>query len=385
MAKRLPSQPPVLPGFTFIRALGTGGFSDVSLYEQDLPRREVAVKVMLPRSGDTNLIKMFVTEADALAKLARHPSIVSVYEVGRAADGRPYLVMEYCPDSYAKVFREYELSVAETLDVGVRMAGALESVHRAGLLHRDIKPSNILRTMSGNPVLSDFGVASTRFFNADQDRIAMSIPWGAPEIISEATVGSVSTDIWSLGATVYSLLAGKSPFERDGEGANTPERLKQRIRMAKYTPLGRNDVPSELETVLARAMSLQPASRQSSAEVFGQQLQQVQQSLNIPATELDIMGTDSLAQNLQSMARSGGSHERIPRQVSVGHESRAKRGSSPSVPRSTVPGRSLQGHDANEIPNSTPRQGLSPKLAITLAATGAVALIVAVLVVTLGR
>ena len=98
MAKRLPSPPPVLPGFTYIRPLGTGGFSDVFLYEQDLPRREVAIKVMLANAGDTDLIRMFQTEADALARLAAHPSILSVFSASRAADGRPFLVMEYCPN-----------------------------------------------------------------------------------------------------------------------------------------------------------------------------------------------------------------------------------------------------------------------------------------------
>lgn len=381
MAKRLPSQPPVLSGFTFIRALGTGGFSDVYLYAQDLPRREVAVKVMLPRADDTDMVKMFTTEADALAKLALHPAIVSVYEAGRAADGRPYLVMEYCPDSYAKVFREYVLSVPEALDVGVQMAGALESVHRAGLLHRDIKPSNILRTVSGSPVLSDFGVASTRFFSEYQDRIAMSIPWGAPEIISEAVVGSVTADVWSLGATVYSLLAGKSPFERDGEGANTPERLKQRIRMAKYTSVGREDVPPELETVLARSMSLQPTSRQSSAEAFGQQLQEVQQLLNLPVTELEILGADSLTGSVRSMAAFGGVANRMPRQVTVGHEPRSRRGAAGgSAVSAPSPGR-----DTDDIPNSASKPKMSPLLAFTLAGVGVVALVAAVLIVTLGR
>lgn len=385
MAKRLPSQPPVLPGYTFIRPLGTGGFSDVFLYEQDLPRREVAVKVMLSSAGDSDVLKMFTTEADALAQLAAHPSILSVYGASRAADGRPYLVMEHCPDSYATVFREFLLSVGEVLDVGVRMAGALESVHRAGLLHRDVKPSNILRTVTGNPVLSDFGVAAARYFTIEEDRVAMSIPWSSPEIIAEDVVGSVAADVWSLGATVYTLLAGHSPFERDGDGANTTEQLQRRIRKATYTPIGREDVPEELETVLARSMSLRAASRQSSALIFGQQLQQVQRDLGLSVTELDVLGSDSVSASIDTMARSAGSAHRFPEQVSVQREN-TSRIQARQARVGAQDGARLRRDVAEEgIPRSTRQRAFSPKLAVVLAAVGVVALTAAVLIVILGR
>lgn len=383
MAKRLPSEPPVLPGFTFIRLLGTGGFSDVFLYEQDLPRREVAVKVMLAKSGDSDVFKMFTTEADALARLSAHPSILSVYSASRAADGRPYLVMEHCPESYARVFREYVLSVGEVLDVGIRMAGALESVHRAGLLHRDVKPSNILKTVTSSPVLSDFGVASARFFALDESRIAMSIPWSAPEIISESVVGSVASDIWSLGATVYSLLAGRSPFERDGEGANSAEAIQRRIRKAKYTLTGRADVPESIETVLARAMSLRPDSRQSSASVFGEQLQEVQRELGLAVTELNALGDPSMSESITAMARSDVRANRLPEQLAVDTgdtdraRARVKRESANQVRSGSV--------TTDDSTAARRHNTLSPRVAYTLAITGAVAIVLAIAIVVLGR
>jgi len=378
MAKRLPSPPPVLPGFTFIRPLGTGGFSDVFLYEQDLPRREVAVKVMLEGAGDTDLLKMFQTEADALARLAGHPSILSVFSASRAADGRPYIVMEFCPTSYSTVFRDYLLSVNEVLDVGVRMAGALESVHRAGLVHRDVKPSNILRTVSANPVLSDFGVAAARYFTLDDERVAMSIPWSAPEVVSEAVVGSVAADVWSLGATVYSLLAGRSPFEQDGEGANTPERLQRRILRARYTEIDREDVPDELETVLARSMSEHPSSRQSAALIFGEQLQQVQRDLSLPQTELVVIGDDTVAASVENIARTATPENRLPEAVSVAYDRRLRR-TSGTVERAG----SHRGADG--IPGSAPVAKRLPAWSIVLASIGVIALIGAIFVVALGR
>lgn len=380
MAKRLPSQPPVLPGFTFIRPLGTGGFSDVFLYEQDFPRREVAVKVMLTEGTETDVLQMFANEADALARLSGHPAVLSVYEASRAADGRPYLVMEYCPDSYATVFREYVLSVPEVLHVGVTIAGALETVHRAGLLHRDVKPSNILRTTTGAPVLSDFGVASTRFFTVSEDRVAMSIPWGAPEIVSEDAVGSVAADIWSLGATVYSLLAGKSPFEREGDGSNTSEKLIRRIRKANYVPTQRDDVSPSLEQILEQSLSLESSARQASARVFAEQLQEVQRELGHSVTPLEILGDDSVAASVHSIARSSATPSRIPRAITVGHEPRARNGRKAAQHSA----RSTEG-----IPHAHPRQRgvskLSARVALALALSGGIALVVAVIIIASGR
>lgn len=377
MAKRLPSVPPVISGFTSIRPLGTGGFSDVFLYEQDFPKREVAVKVMLDASGDSDQLKMFATEADALARLSAHPAILSVFQASRATDGRPYLVMEYCPDSYATAYREYLLSIGEVLDVSVRMAGALETVHRAGILHRDIKPSNILRTPTGAPVLSDFGVASARFFSIDDDRVAMSVPWAAPEIVTEQTAGSTASDIWSLGATVYSLLAGHSPFEREGVGENSVEKLQSRIRRAKYSPIGREDVPDELEAVLARAMSHDPASRQSTAEIFGQQLQAVQRQLGLAVTELEILGDRSVTESMRSMSQPSSVTGRIPRQISTGHAGRTAR-------IDTKPGSVKIRRTLDDVPNSTAKQKISPRMAVIIASLGAVAAVLAVVMLVLG-
>ena len=125
MATRLPSAPPILPGLAYIRPLGSGGFADVFLYQQDMPRRQVAVKVLPADERDPDLLRMFNAEADVLAHLSAHPSIVTVYQAGISADGRPYIVMEYCPGSLAQRYRIERMPVDEVMAIAVRLAGAL--------------------------------------------------------------------------------------------------------------------------------------------------------------------------------------------------------------------------------------------------------------------
>ena len=293
MATRLPSAPPILPGLAYIRPLGSGGFADVFLYEQDMPRRNVAVKVMPSDVRDPELRRMFNAEADVLAHLSAHPSIVTVYQASISADGRPYIVMEYCPGSLSQRYRVERIPVDEVLATGVRMASALESAHRAGLIHRDVKPSNILVTTFGTPVLADFGIsASLQRKSTGEEVLAMSIPWSAPEVIAEQTTGTVESEVWSLGATVYSLLAGHSPFERRERGQNTKDLLRRRIARASYVEIPRHDVPASLQGALATAMSRDPARRFPSARAFAEALRQVQTELGLSPTPLEVPDSD---------------------------------------------------------------------------------------------
>jgi serine/threonine protein kinase len=294
VAKRLPSDPPLLPGLTYIRPLGSGGFADVFLYEQDMPRRHVAVKVLPSDVRDADLLRMFNAEADVLAHLSAHPSIVTVYQAGISAEGRPYIVMEYCPGSLSQRYRVERIPVAEVLAIGVKMASALESAHRAGLVHRDVKPSNILVTSFGAPVLADFGISSSLARGKADEVLAMSVPWSAPEVITESTSGTVASEVWGLGATVYSLLAGHSPFERLERGQNTREHLRRRITRATYPRLTRADVPDSLQEVLAKAMSREPQRRHRDALSLGEALRGVQTELGLPQTPLEV-ATDEWA------------------------------------------------------------------------------------------
>ncbi|MFT3798130.1 serine/threonine-protein kinase [Microbacterium sp.] len=288
MTRRLPSAPPLLPGLDYVRPLGSGGFADVFLYQQDMPRRQVAVKVLPAGERDPELMRMFNAEADVLAHLSAHPAIVTVYQAGISADGRPYIVMEYCPGSLAQRYRIERMPVDEVMAIAVRLAGALESAHRAGLIHRDIKPSNILVTSFGSAVLADFGIASSLARSAAPDVLAMSIPWSAPEVVAEHVGGTVESEVWSLGATVYSLLAGHSPFERREQGQNTRELMRRRIARATFVPIARADVPDALQHVLATAMTRDPDRRYRSSREFGEAVRAVQRAEGLSPTPMEV-------------------------------------------------------------------------------------------------
>lgn len=275
--------PPVIPGYEYVRALGSGGFADVFLFHQFLPRRTVAVKVLRTAGVEAAQLSR---EVDVMASLSAHPSILTVYDASISGDGRPYMVMEYCPQSLGKRTGADRMPVQEVLSIGIRMCAAVEAAHRVGVLHRDIKPSNILITQFGHPVLADFGVA-TMIQTVEDEDVAMSIPWSAPEIISQASSGSVATDVWALAATVYSLAAGRAPFAAE-DGKRDLAAHRARIARAKYNPIGRADAPAALDAVLAGGLRKQPGDRYASAYAMGEALRTVERELGLPNTPMDV-------------------------------------------------------------------------------------------------
>ena len=291
MARRLPSPPPTLPGFSHIHVLGSGGFADVFLYEQNMPRRQVAVKVMLSEVVNDQVRQMFQAEANLMAQLSTHPSILTVYQASVSSDGRPYLVMELCSSALSQRYRTERIPVAEVLRVAVKIGSAIETAHRAGVLHRDIKPSNILLTAYGHPVLSDFGIAATLGESEILEAVGMSIPWSAPEVLMDETAGTIASEVWAFAATVYSLLAGRSPFEQPGE-PNKSTDLISRIQRAKPSSVGRNDVPASLESILQRAMSRRPENRQASVLEVVRELQSVETEIGVPQTAIEVVMDD---------------------------------------------------------------------------------------------
>jgi tRNA A-37 threonylcarbamoyl transferase component Bud32 len=291
VARRLPSRPPVLPGFSHMHVLGSGGFADVFLYEQNMPRRQVAVKVMLSEVVNDQVRQMFQAEANLMAQLSAHPSILTVYQAGVSSDGRPYLVMELCSAVLTERYRREPIPVPEVLRIAVRIGSAIETAHRAGVLHRDIKPSNILTTAYGHPVLSDFGIAATLSEAKHEESVGLSIPWSAPEVLMDETSGTVASEVWSLAATVYSLLAGRSPFEIP-DGKNSSADLMGRINRAKPHPIGRPDVPASLEKLLSTAMSKKPDHRPASVLELVREFQAIETELGVPQTVVEVAMDD---------------------------------------------------------------------------------------------
>ena len=326
-SKRAPSPPPEIQGFEYVSLIGSGGFSDVFLYQQQRPRRRVAVKVLLHEWSSVSQRAAFDAEADLMATLSTHPSIVTMYEADVADDGRPYLAMEYCSrPNLGSRYRTERLSVAEALRTAVQIAGAVETAHRAGILHRDIKPANILVTEYGHPALTDFGISSTVDDAARAE--GMSIPWSPPESFAEPPRSGIATDVWALAATTYTLLAGRSPFEVPG-GSNSSANLISRIESSPLPRTGRTDVPASLERVLDTAMAKNPASRYPTMLAFARALQQVQNELSFAVTPIDVLDDSGHVQEEEADDDGG---TRLRQVVSIDPS-----GASPAPPRPTQP------------------------------------------------
>lgn len=329
-SKRPVAPPPPIPGFTYISLLGSGGFSDVYLYEQDRPRRKVAVKVLLSDLKTEGARRRFESEANLMAQLSSHPYIVTIFEAEVTEDGHSYLAMEYCSRPSLDVrYRRQRFSVDEVLAVGIQVASAVETAHRAGIAHRDIKPANILVTDYNRPALTDFGISGTLGSDADEDA-GMSIPWSPPEQFRDGAVDGVMVDVWALGATLYTLLAGRSPFVLPGAD-NSQRELISRITSTPVPRLGRADVPVSLELALSTAMAKPAASRYSSAHAFALALQRIQAELNLSVTPFEVLEEP---QHEESHPDDGFEETRVRSIASVDPD---QTGSAPTFPSRTRP------------------------------------------------
>ncbi len=283
---REPSTPPNIEGYDFEAHLGSGGYADVFLYTRAMPKMQVAIKVLLHTSLSSTDLSRFTAEANAMAALASHPFIVPILGADVAPDGRPYIVMRYYPGGNlsTKVRRE-PLSVVEALRIGIEISSAVESAHRVGILHRDIKPANILISEFGQPGLTDFGISLNDKSALAEREEGLSIPWSPPEAFGDETKIARTGDVYSLAATVYTFLTGRSPFEVPG-GSNKQIDLIQRIEKSPPPSTGRADVPESLERFLSQAMAKSASLRPQSAYEFAQGLQATELELRLKPTAI---------------------------------------------------------------------------------------------------
>ena len=300
------SVPPEIPNFAFVKTLGAGGFSDVYLYKQLRPERLVAVKVLLTDGLTAASTNAFIAEANTMAQLD-HPFIASIYQADVADDGRPYLIMQYFSgQTLAERYKRQPLSVADALRVGVQLSSAIATAHAAGILHRDIKPANVLMNDYGRPALTDFGISSaveeelpshttTREALANaggttaSQSVGMSVPYSPPEMFEDDPQPDVRSDVFSLAATIYTLLAGRTPFEVAGR-QNQMLDLMSRIERGAVTPMERTDVPGSLVAVLRKGMSTERERRFSTALEFARALQRVEVELSYAPTPIEAPG-----------------------------------------------------------------------------------------------
>jgi len=278
-------QPPHISGYRHLRFLDRGGCSTVYLYEEqehaEQLNREVAVKVLTDLGMPELLRQQFTIEAQSMAKLGNHPNIVQILKVGELADGRPYIVMQYYPNpNTCQVADVTPFTVAEALEIGVKVASAVEAAHGIGVLHRDIKPSNVLIDEYGQPGLTDFGIAG-RVAAGGEDDVGLSIPWSPPEALDRNSA-LLQSDVYSLAATVWHLLVGRSPFDLGGD--NSVKAIQERIRTAARPATGKPGVPPSLDRLLQQAMAIDPADRPGTAIEFAKRLQEIEVELGLQKT-----------------------------------------------------------------------------------------------------
>ncbi|MFC0436450.1 serine/threonine-protein kinase [Kutzneria buriramensis] len=279
--------PPDVPGHRYVRRLDSGGFADVHVYRQLRPDREVAVKILKDVDLSAQARQQFADEASVMAELTGHENIVRVLSAGELPDGRPYLVMEFYPNGDLRGRLERgPLPVAEVLDIGVRIASAVATAHHENILHRDIKPSNILLDKRGRPALTDFGIASTLAAGSSAPAEHLSLHWAPPEVVRNEPSTKLS-DLFSLAATLWHLLAGHSPFEIPG-GDNSDGPVMARITTMATPPTGRSDVPQRLERLLQRAMEKDTLARPASAVEFARLLRLVQEEMGSEPTPMSV-------------------------------------------------------------------------------------------------
>lgn len=279
---------PEISGFQFVRRLGGGSFADVYQYSQAYTNRLVAVKVLRAALESAEDAATFDAEVNALAELSTHPCIVTLYSAGQTEERRPYLVMEHVAlRSLDDVKGSDEvLSLTDRLRIMVMVCGAVETAHQRGIVHGDIKPHNILVTEYLTPKLADFGIATSRHHRRSQQ--AYSVPWAAPELLESDVEANVATDVYALGSTFYTVLAGHAPFVVPGE-SNRSGDIVLRARSGHVPLLSTAQAPEPLARVLHRALSAHPGDRPGSAKALGEELQAVERRLGLAPTSLHLM------------------------------------------------------------------------------------------------
>ncbi len=276
--------------YVIINKIGKGSTGMVYLSHDPYYRRDVAIKVYnIEEDADADRArvsrKMFFNEAHMVGML-QHPNIMPIYDAGEE-DGKYYVVTEhiqgartlaaYCrPDNLLRVD-----DVVETI---YKCAKALHYAHGRGVIHRDIKPSNVMLTIDNDVRIIDFGIAIC----ADADISRIEGIAGSPSYMSPEQVQSEdlthSSDIYSLGAVLYELLTGFRPFRADNLS-----KLLHQIVYATPPPIHtyRDDLPEELEHVVAMTMQKEPGKRCANGNALAADLTRVHQDLRTKYDSLD--------------------------------------------------------------------------------------------------
>ncbi|OBI40902.1 serine/threonine-protein kinase [Mycobacterium colombiense] len=338
-------------GFDNARQIARGAAGVVYCCRETALGRNVAIKV-LPTFIDDASRERFLREGYAMGGLSGHPNIVNILRVGLTAGGRPYIVMSYCPAGSLglRVQREGPIAWPEAVRIGVKLCGALETAHLSGTLHRDIKPANVLVNDYGEPQLTDFGTAHVPGgYETAAGLFSGTIDYLAPEVMAgdPATVGS---DVYSLGATIYALIAGNAAYER--RGSDDLLAHYTRINSTRVPDLRHSGIPDAVCSAIEMAMEPDSTERPSSAADFGRGLQESQRRNGLKA--------DAMAITAAGSARTAGLSAGLSKARTLTQAGRAGMAgaATPRPPRIAKPG--PRGADSDSATSLINRRTVSP-------------------------
>ena len=257
--------------YHILEALGEGGMATVYKAYDTRLEREVAIKFLRTELFGPALLeqlfKRFEREAKALARLS-HFHIVKIYDYGDYED-TPYLVMEYVPGGTLKSRMGKPMAWQDAVALILPVAEGLEYAHQRGVLHRDVKPSNILITESGQPLLSDFGIAKILESEETQAITTTGIGIGTPEYMApEQCLGlgvDGRSDVYALAVVLYEMITGHKPYTADTPAAVLIKQIHDPLPSPKdYV----TDLPVSVENMLVKALAKQPEYRYATMADF---------------------------------------------------------------------------------------------------------------------
>jgi eukaryotic-like serine/threonine-protein kinase len=268
----LPGSAPAAEGLEILEQIGEGAMGIVYRARQSALDRVVALKMLhAVARNDPKLLARFRTEARAVARLS-HPNFVQIYEIGQR-DGLPYFLMEYVSGgSLERKLSSGPLPWRQAAQLVETLAHAMGVAHAHGIVHRDLKPANILLTLDGQPKITDFGLAkiiSAQDAGVSKTGGIVGTPsYMAPEQAEGGGAGP-SSDLYSLGATLYELLTGQPPFR----GTTVYGTLLQVMHQDPVPPGQlRPKLPHDLETICLVCLEKEPQRRYASCEALAADL-----------------------------------------------------------------------------------------------------------------
>ncbi len=271
--------------------LGSGGMGHVYRAVNVEIDRAVAIKVLRAEHATSpSIVERFLREARA-ANLVRHPNVVDVVDVGRDADGSPFIVQELLKGEDLATYVERRggrLTLQEIEAYLVPVIDAVAEAHAKGVVHRDIKPENVFLAEQGRrrvPKLLDFGISKVRLPNikATEVGVMMGTPaYMAPEQVQGSRDADPRTDVWALGIMLYELIAGRLPFDaEDAPALFVAIATKDVPRLLDVVP----DVPPEISTITERCTRRMPAERYPSALELARDLRHVLDGEEVEPTQ----------------------------------------------------------------------------------------------------